>query len=373
MTEQTYLLSDFSEMFRHLLINGIFLFTYLSIAAILILTLHKIVIEWRTKQFEKLKERYRHEITKLLLDPDFTQLSTVKRPLEFKAASDVVIDLMEAFNDPLYLQILHRYLDKRLIRQFYTHLAVQTNSTRRLDAVERIAVFRYNENRPLFIKLLLNPKNNNEIRISALIGLSYLFKPEDQEIFLTSLKQIDSSGKFSEFLFYNAIINLLSTQQHDAIDSLFTRLLTYKDCLSLKAFIEALSDSAYAPIVPKLHALYISTPRDDIKISLIRALGTFSPSEEVCTLFSNALQSENMVLRIVASSSISICTSEASSAAAARALYDESYRVRHNVARSLLRLPNGINLLTAAASDATDRYAKQSAAYALRLLETSHA
>lgn len=368
-----YLLSDFFESFRNLLIDGILFFACLSLAAAVIIILHKIVVEWRTKRFEKLKSRYRHEITELLFSSDFLHLTEVKRPLEFKAASDVAIELMEAFDDPLYLQILHRYLEEYHIRQYYTSLAFRSKSIQRLDAVERIAMFRDDKNRPFFIQLLFNQKNNNEIRISALIGLSYLYKPEDQDIFLSSLKQIDSSGKFSEFLFYNMIERLLSTQHSDAIDSIFAWLLAHQDCLSLKAFIEAVSDSAYTPIVPKLHALYTSTPRDDIKISIIRALGTLSPSEEGCTLFLDALQSDNMVLRIVASKSISICHSEAASTAASNALYDPSYRVRYNVARSLLRLPNGIDLLKTVASDVADRYARQSAAYALRLLETSHA
>jgi hypothetical protein len=96
-------------------------------------------------------------------------------------------------------------------------------------------------------------------------------------------------------------------------------------------------------------------------------------SEEGCTLFLDALKSDNTTLRIVASKSIANCHDEKITEPASRALFDPSYSVRYNISRSLLRLPNGINQLNNIVATASDNYAKQSAVYALRLSEMSHA
>jgi hypothetical protein len=87
----------------------------------------------------------------------------------------------------------------------------------------------------------------------------------------------------------------------------------------------------------------------------------------------DALKSENTTLRIVASKSITICTCDTIAISASQSLYDKSYRVRYNIARSLLNLPNGIKQLKYIAANSSDKYATQSAIYALKLLESSHA
>lgn len=372
-SDKAYIVFDFAESIRAFLIDGIFFFAGISFLTVAVMLLHKMVVESRTNRFQKLKTRYRQELTLLLFEPDTVFLSPVRHPLEIEAASDIVIELMESFNDPSYLTTLHRYLIEHSIIQYYSALALRTNTAQQFDSVERLAIFRYDHNRPLFIGILTDKKTGEEILISSLIGLSYIFHPEDKEIFLSSLEQIDSSGKFSEFLFYNLLQRLLSENRHETIDAIFSWLLSHTNLLSLKAFIEAVSVVGYDPMASRLRSLYLSVERDDIKISIIRALGNLAGSEEGCTLFLDALKSDNTTLRIVASKSIANCRTKEATEPASRALFDGSYSVRYNISRSLLRLPNGIDQLKAVVTTASDNYAKQSAAYALRLSEMSHA
>jgi hypothetical protein len=228
------------------------------------------IIEIRTKKIEKYKARYRTEITELLFKPDIQNLSPISSSLEFTAASDIIIELIDTFSDPIYIKILHTYLATHGILKHYTRIASSSNSSKKLDAVERLAVFRYNDNRFLFIALLSNSRNNYHIRIAGLIGLSYIYSKNDQEILLSTMKLIDTSGKFSEFLFFNTIEHLLNSHSEDAIESLYEALLEGTDYFSLKSFIEAISNTGYNKFSSKLRDLYFSTQRFDLKISIIR-------------------------------------------------------------------------------------------------------
>jgi hypothetical protein len=371
--DKAYIVFNFSESIRAFLIGSILFFAGISFLTVVIMLLHKMIVNSHTNRFQKLKTRYRQELTLLLFEPNTVSLSPVHHPLEIEAASDIAIELMESFNDPSYLTLLYRYLSEHSIIQYYSVLALRTNTAQQFASVERLAIFRYDKNRPLFIKILIDKKTDEEILINSLIGLSYIFNPEDKEVFLSSLEQIDSSEKFSEFLFYNVLQRLVSENRHETIDAIFSWLLTHNNPLSLKAFIEAISVVEYNPIASQLRSLYLSVERDDIKISIIRALGNLTGSEEGCTLFLDALKSDNTTLRIVASKSISNCYDEEVTKPASRALFDPSYSVRYNISRSLLRLPNGTNQLKSIVTTASDNYAKQSAVYALRLSEISHA
>jgi hypothetical protein len=371
--DKAYIVFNFSESIRAFLIGSILFFAGISFLTVVIMLLHKMIVNSHTNRFQKLKTRYRQELTLLLFEPNTVSLSPVHHPLEIEAASDIAIELMESFNDPSYLTLLYRYLSEHSIIQYYSVLALRTNTAQQFASVERLAIFRYDKNRPLFIKILTDKKTDEEILINSLIGLSYIFNPEDKEVFLSSLEQIDSSEKFSEFLFYNVLQRLVSENRHETIDAIFSWLLTHNNPLSLKAFIEAISVVEYNPIASQLRSLYLSVERDDIKISIIRALGNLTGSEEGCTLFLDALKSDNTTLRIVASKSISNCYDEEVTKPASRALFDPSYSVRYNISRSLLRLPNGTNQLKSIVTTASDNYAKQSAVYALRLSEISHA
>jgi|GEM_PF-6819070 len=352
--------------------GGIVFFAGMSLLAMVTVIVQKTIVELRSTRFERLKESYRVQITELLFEPDTVVLSPVRSRLEFEAASDVVIELMEMVKEVSYERLLHRYLHDQGIIDHYIRIASGT-SLKRVDALERLAMFRDDRSRIFFTELLKDSKSNEEIVVGGLVGLSYILHAEDVDLFLTTLERIDTSGKFSEFLFYNAIERLLALHLETSVEAMFDRLQERDKILSLKAFIEAVSATHYAPISERLEALYDKTERADLKISVIRALGNLSESKEGCRLIADALQSDNATLRIVASKSIGNCRAGDAALVAARALFDPSYRVRYNIARSLLRLPEGIEHLRRIAESSSDRYARQSAAYALRLLETSHA
>ena len=363
--------ANISDFFRHTLVNCILFFAYMSLITMITMFVHKIILEIKTNKLELLKNQYREILTLSLFDDDQQNMSLapLTQPIEFKAFSDIVIELLETFNDPIYKAVLHHYLIHYGILQYYLSVASKTRSSNhRLDAVDRLAMTHYDKNQDFFLTLIDNPKTDDAVRQSAIIGLSFILNPEDCPLLLSILIHIDTSGKFSEFVLGNLIHRFIYLEKYEVIESTFHWLCVQNNPLSLKAFIEAIAVIGYRPIIPKIVSLYFTTSHTSLKITIVRTLGVLGEISEK-ELYRDALKSSNETLRIVASKSIAAYTSDDLTYSAALHLFDDSFYVRYNISRSLIHLPKGIDYLHDIASTSADIYAQQSALYAIRLME----
>lgn len=363
--------TNISDFFRHTLIKCILFFAYMSLITMITMFVHKIILEIKTNKLEILKNQYREILTLSLFDDDHQNMSLapLTQSIEFKAFSDIVIELLETFNDPIYKAVLHHYLIHYGVLQYYLSVASKTRSNNdRLDAVDRLAMTHYNKNQDFFLTLIDNPKTDDAVRQSAIIGLSFILNPEDCPLLLSVLICIDTSGKFSEFVLGNLIHRFIYLEEYKTIESMFDWLCVQNNPLLLKAFIEAIGVTGYRAIVPKIVSLYFTTSHVSLKIAIVRALGELGKISEK-ELYRDALKSSNETLRIVASKSIAAYTSDDLTYSAALHLFDDSFYVRYNISRSLIYLPKGIDYLHDIASTSADIYAQQSALYAIRLME----
>lgn len=363
--------ANVSDFFQHTLVNCIVFFTFMSLITMIMMYVHKIILEIKTNKFELLKNQYREILTLSLFDDNQQNISLapLTQPVEFKAFSDIAIELLEVFNDPAYRAVLHRYLIEYGIFQYYLSIASKTyGSNNQLDAVDRLAMTHYDKNQDFFLALIENPKTDDVVRQSAIIGLSFILNSEDCPLLLSNLILVNISGKFSEFVLGNLIYRLISLEEYEAILSTFHWLCKQSNPLLLKAFIEAIGVIRYRPIIPALVSLYFTTSDSCLKIAIVRALGALGKISEK-ELYRDALKSSNETLRIVASKSIAAYTSDDLTYSAVLHLFDDSFYVRHNISRSLIHLPKGIGYLHDIVAISTDMYARQSALYAIRLKE----
>lgn len=360
--------------FRHFLIIGILFFVALSLITIIVLFIHKIKIESKIIKIENLKNFYRDQLTLSLFAelPEHT-IPTLHKELEYEAFSDIVIELLETFNDPLYKSVLHNALIQYGVLDHYLNIAISNqNTNQRLNAVDRLAMCHYEQNHPFFLSLINDPSADISIRNSALTGLSFILNPEESELFLSALNKTDTSGKFTEYLLSNTIQRFIELDNHMAIITIFYWLQLQSNYLTLKAFIEAISIIGYESIIPELQELYFMTVHDSIKITIVRALGAFGHITDK-TILANALKSNNETLRIVAAKSLSSYKGDDLTYLSSLHLSDDSFYVRYNISRSLSKLNGGIDILHTIATSGQDLYAKECAIFSLHLIEDAHA
>ncbi|HBE87716.1 MAG TPA: hypothetical protein DDW67_01050 [Elusimicrobia bacterium] len=323
---------------------------------------------WNKARVEK-AERRKDELKRLAATAIVTSLSPAELlPLpsseeEYAAYSESIASVLDSFEGEVADRAAG-LLTIFGIGAHYRSLVRSRSWYKRCNAVDMLTVFRMDENRAFFIELFAS-EPSADVKYRIIRGLSLIVRGRDD---LGELARMLSglpylAPKYTEDLFYNAIIRLKALGKEDEF-GVFMRLIMRDGLVRAEIKRDCLT-ACYAAICekgrPLLKEYYAAHPGEpEILAACIRSLARAGDF----TLLPEALRNPDWRVKLAALKHAHLCCEDLTGEITGL-LSDPNYHVRLNAAMTLARAgERGLTALRGAAAS-QDKFAAETAAYAL--------
>lgn len=323
---------------------------------------------WNKARVER-SERRKEELKRLAATAIVTALSPAdlltppSSEEEYAAYAESIASVLDSFEGEV-AERAAGLLTAFGISAHYRDLARSRSWYKRCNAVDMLTVFRLEENRDFFTGLF-DSETSADVKYRVIRGLSLIVRGADDlgelACMLSGLPYL--APKYTEDLFYNAIIRLKALGKEDEF-GVFMRLIMRdervltgikRDCLT--ACHAAICEKG-RPLLKEYYAAHPGEP--EILAACVRALARAGDF----TLLPGALRHPDWRVKLAALKNAHLCCEDLTGEIA-ELLSDPNYHVRLNAATTLARAgERGLAALRSAAAS-RDRFAAETAAYAL--------
>jgi len=282
---------------------------------------------------------------------------------EYEACSEAIAGILENFEGEIAERALG-LLERFGVSGHYRAMARGGRWYRRANAVDMLSVFRLEENRGSLLELFKKERVAS-VRYRILRALSLIARGHDD---ITTLACLLSelpylTPKYTEDLFYNAVTALKAKGREEEFGLFMRRImrddrvltLVKRDCLTA---CRAAACEKAGELFRDYYAAYPEEP--EILAACVKALarkGDFS-------LLPDALRHPHWLVRLAALKNAHLCR-EGPAGEIAALLSDHNYHIRLNAALALARSGERGRAALRAAAASGDRFASDSASYAL--------
>jgi len=357
-------------LLEHLTASPLF-YDYLGCAVLLLAALNAaqiLYLLWnkaRVERAERRKDRLRRlTIAAIMTSP--VPADSLRQPAdeeEYEACSESIAGVLDNFEG----EIAERASD--LLRRFdisghYRKMAGSGRWYRRCNAIDILSVFKLEENREFLLDLFEKEKVK-EVRYRILRALSLIVRGHDDitglEFRLSALPYL--TPKYTEDLFYNAVTSLKTAGREEEFGFFMRQImrddrvltLVKRDCLT--ACHAAACEDARA-LFRDYYAAYPEEP--EILAACVKALARTGD----LSLLPDALRHPHWLVRLAALKSAHFCR-EGLAEEISALLSDPNYHIRLNAALALAKAGERGRAALRAAASSGDRFAAETAAYAL--------
>jgi hypothetical protein len=361
-------LQDYIDPYKlkRFLIAVIIITAAIVIALFVSLILHKIYIEFRSRQLRRLREEYIEAISARFAEPG----SALKRPegrLQYQAAGDVLIDMLTSMTGEVGEKV-KRIARELGIDEYYRELAVSGSWVSRLIAIEKLGFLHLPEMKDFFVSVIART-DDVEILARAVLGLSFIASDvEDINVINGILNNpLFRSSKFNEYVYTSIISSFtkkgISDRFVDFLDSL--REDQNISVMLKRDIIEACgSENFYLAKAAILDYYNVFQDTPEMRITCIRSLGRLG-GDDVCKIIDRCLSDGDWRVRAVSAKNAHLC-SEDIIEKLRESLRDENYYVRINSAITLSKLgEKGLSALGEEV-DSNDRFTRDVSRYILK-------
>lgn len=352
------------------IIKSVLVYTNIIFAAVILglfitLLMHKVLVERRSRQLVRLKERYRQELSQRCRDP----LSVVTIPschLHYEACCSIIVEL-QAGSDEKTNSLLRHYTRQLGIDRYYCRQVGSRSWKMRFKAIEQLGYLRYPGLRPFFIEAIENERDAR-IVAKALWALSQVAIAADLPLINQHLSNpLFMSGKFNEFIYTNIIRAFRERNDFAELLKLLEGLLSNRKLPMLlrRDIIQGCGETTLTQAAPLILATYRhAADLPEVRIACIRALERLA-APELIDIVAECLADPDWRLRAAAAKEAYRCPSVMIEPIR-QALYDRNYHVRINAAESLGRLGDAGLAALAAEAASTDRFVRDVVGYVLK-------
>ena len=355
------------DLLREILVFAIKALTVLCLVQVVVMVLHKLLLERKERRVALLKSRYLSAMYQVLANRP-VDLGAPRDHVELSALADVCIYLMASASREQRELIGKTVRDCGIVRFYSEQLARARFWIARYKLVERLGFLELPELAPLFRGIVSSQQEDRQVVGKAAWALSLVCSEEDLPQILARVSQPDfMSAKFNEHLFVNIVASFLARGEKERLLELFAELLA-GDTLPLlvkRDFIEACGNAGLAEAQPLLMFCadkYGASP--EMRIACLRSLQKLG-GDMLDAVVLAGLRDEDWRVRAVAAKSVENC-SEAVIPPLELALADLSYYVRLNAALSLGRKGASGRAALKRQAESQDRFVREVSRYVMR-------
>lgn len=351
---------------KQLLIGIIIILVILNILFFLALTANHFIGNNKHKNKQLLKEKYTEIIVDILMIDKTHNFQNIKlkNQMEYETFAEVCIDLLVAFPDKL--EKIHFLVFESGLFEYLKKASYYKKWDKKFYAIEKIGYLRIDALKEFFIEMY-SSETLQEIKISLLISMSLVADIRTVRfITYAASKHTYLSPKLIEYIYTNTLKSLINRQdqkhenviikssdgkyniekqikeKNDEIQSFIGFLIKIKDDQVISknikiSIIDAIGICKLEEAENVLIDYYYNFQEDiDIKSACLRAFGEFK-SKNSNYLIVKSMEDSNWILRNI-SAKIAIKLGKDIIPNLNTLLYDKSYNVRLNSAKSLLML-----------------------------------
>jgi hypothetical protein len=334
-------LTDFIDPYqlKRLLILAILTASFVVVALLIGLIVHKLCIEFLAKRMGRFRKEYVSVISRMLIEPS-VEMKTPQGKTRREALGDVMIDMLASIAGDMEARVKRLALDLGM-DEYYVRNVKSGSRISRLIAVEKLGFLRLPEMKGFFQTLLSAEGGDPEILARAVVALSFIADDEDDLNIINRILQnpLFRSSKFNEYAYTNVIKSFVKGKREETFLHFLDAL---KDdpavpVILKRDIIEACGSEMFYPakgIIMKYFKQFFRTP--EMKIVCIRALGKIGGAD-VCEMLVSCLRDNDWRVRAVTAKNAYLCSADIIMHLR-ESLHDENYFVRVNAAHSLSKL-----------------------------------
>lgn len=355
-----------SGVLHDILVLGIKFFAVITTIQIVVMIVHKLVLELRNRRRMLLKTDYLSQMYRSFRQEDVS----IRRPrtmIEHEALADVCIYLMSRSLPEQVARIQQTVRRFGIPRLFVVRFARSRSWITRYRTIEKLGFLRLPELGATYRTVLESKKESRQVHSKVVWALSLICREDDLPIILESISAPDfMSAKFNEYIFCNIIGAFRGRGEAEALLDRFARIMEDEGVplLLKRDFIQACGESCFGAaegLILRCAERFGGSP--EMRIACVRAIqGTGGEMLEEMVIA--GLKDTDWRVRAVAAKDVEKC-SDAIMAFLDLALGDPNYYVRLNAALSLAcRGETGLALLRAK-SQSSDRFIRDISQYVL--------
>lgn len=364
LTVPVFMLPD---LLRELLVFAIKVITVICLVQIVVMVVHKVLLERKERRMALLKSRYLSSMF-LVLGKGEIDLARPKGADEFAALADVCIYLMANASEAESEVIRKTVRDFGIVGFYSEQLPRARFWITRYKLVEKLGFLKLPELAPLFRSIIVSEQEDRQVVGKATWALSLICSEKDLPQILARVSLPDfMSAKFNEHVFVNIISSFRVKGEKERLLELFSELLTGEKMplLVKRDFIEACGNAGLCEAQP----LIISCAREfgsspEMRIACLRSLQKLG-GDMLDAVVLAGLRDEDWRVRAVAAKSVEKC-SEAVIPPLELALGDQSYYVRLNAALSLAQKGEAGRAALDRQTQSRDRFVREVSRYVMR-------
>jgi HEAT repeat protein len=267
---------------RGLLLAAIWTLLWSSALLILLMVLHKLIVERREKRVTAAKHRFLSACYRHLAQPLFAIPSPAGQ-LQRTALTDALIFLVKEVGPERHEALRAITREHRLSDHFCQVASRSSSWTRRLTAVEKLGFLSLPELAP-FLRGRLELERDLHVRAKLLWGLSRVAGADDaRKISAILASQPILSAKFNELLFFGIIEAFQQRGEHGPCLALVDELLC-SDQLPLllkRDLVEACGAGRLDAAAPRIRRFLKEQGADPmVRIACLRAIGSLGGDPE---------------------------------------------------------------------------------------------
>lgn len=355
------------DLLRELLTIGIKLIIAICLIQVLVMIVHKILLEQKERRMALLKSRYLSAMY-LILATKRPVLDPPENTEQFTALTDVCIYLMvNASHEELYL--IRETVRRCGIAGFYSAQLPRARFwIARYKLTEKLGFLKLPELAPLFRTIIESDHEDRQVVGKATWALSLISTEEDLPEILARVSQPDfMSAKFNEHLFVNIIASFIANGEKERLLALFGEILAggLVPLLVKRDFVEACGNAGLEearPLIISCWENFGGSP--EMRIASLRSLQKLG-GDLLDGVVLEGLRDADWRVRAVAAKSVERC-SDAVVIPLEQALGDQNYHVRLNAALSLASKGEQGRAALDRQSQSSDRFVREVSRYVMR-------
>lgn len=355
------------DLLRELLIFAIKVLTVICVVQVLVMVVHKILLERKERRLALLKSRYLSSMY-LVLAQRQVDMAKPKDADEFAALTDVCIYLM-ANASPADLELIRKTVRDCGVAGFYSEQFPRARFwITKYKLIEKLGFVKLPELAPLFRSIIASENEDRQVIGKATWALSLICSERDLQQILARVSLPDfMSAKFNQHLFVNIIASFTLKGEKERLLEIFRELLAGEKMplLVKRDFIEACGNAGLMeaqPLIISCAKQFGASP--EMRIACLRSLQKLG-GDMLDAVVLAGLRDADWRVRAVAAKSVEKC-SEVVIPPLEEALGDQNYYVRLNAALSLSQKGAAGHAALDRQTQSSDRFVREVSRYVMR-------
>ncbi|HBG04631.1 MAG: hypothetical protein A2075_06970 [Geobacteraceae bacterium GWC2_58_44] len=280
LNQSTELLIAFHA--RGFLLFAIWMLVWSTVLLILLMVVHKLIVERREKQITAAKHRFLSACYRQLAQPLYATPAPAGQ-LQRTALTDALIFLVKEVPHERH-EVLRAITRQHRLTEHFCRVASRSKSwVPRLTAAEKLGFLSLPELAPFF-RSRLKVERDLHVRAKLLWGLSRVANADDAwQISRMLGSQPILSSKFNELLFFGIIEAFQQRGEHGECLALVHDLLSSEELQPLlkRDLVEACGASHFTAAAPRIRRFFLARGADAmVRIACLRAIGSMGGDPE---------------------------------------------------------------------------------------------